>query len=479
MKEEMYVIEDGKFKHTESRGAKVDGHCHCKYSNESIQTGITKLIGVKESYTSVKRLYKTLKKKGMDFYTVSDHDVVKGALDLRKKFPKNSFINCEYTVPLEPFNNSDQFIHIGCWGLDYANNSSNPLMDHEVLDLHESYLLPEARKGYQKFIELCEKLEIPYAFNHPVWQGNPEKPLDGKQLYDLTEAFPIIEINGDLQLENLIAIELAENHKKTICAGTDAHTYLRLGNQFTVTKYPVNNPKEFIEAFKKHDIGIGSNFELPTKLDEPSIKDVVYHQFNGTIKELQKDTLNGIWNYLVWDWSLRKLAFTSSVIAAPALFLQLPSPIAEILTPLAMLGEAATFAFVPTGLPAQEKRNVAKMSKELYASYQHYLAEIEAKPLKEKISGYNSEILEKKAELIALQEEIAASHRNIDEITKEISLLHETYENKAKLPRLTNELSAFTRFSKTIMDSLPFIRGTGPNNVSQFTRPVEKKKDES
>ncbi len=77
--------------------ALVDMHIHSKYSGHPSEWFLQKL-GASESYTEPEYLYKTLKKQGMDFITITDHNKIDGILELTKKYPEDTFMGVETTA---------------------------------------------------------------------------------------------------------------------------------------------------------------------------------------------------------------------------------------------------------------------------------------------------------------------------------------------------------------------------------------------
>ena len=203
--ETIYNIEQGTLKRHTLEACKVDGHIHSCYSGQKptryVGTPLTKLIGVRESYASPKNIHQVAKNRGLRFCTISDHDSVLGALEMREKNPEDSFISCEYTVRVGSVENR-QALHAGVWGIDYPDETAAVLSDIAVMELHND-LVSHAQKGYEQFIDFCKKVRLGFCLNHPAWQGNPRKPLSGSQMDEITDAFPVLEINGDCQLENL------------------------------------------------------------------------------------------------------------------------------------------------------------------------------------------------------------------------------------------------------------------------------------
>ncbi len=77
--------------------ALVDMHVHSKYSGHPSEWFLKKL-GASESYTEPEFVYKSLKKMGMDYVTITDHNKIGGALEIMKRHPEDTFLGVEATA---------------------------------------------------------------------------------------------------------------------------------------------------------------------------------------------------------------------------------------------------------------------------------------------------------------------------------------------------------------------------------------------
>lgn len=77
--------------------AKVDLHVHSRFSDHPSEWFLQRL-GANESYTEPEFVYQTAKKLGMDFVTLTDHNDIRGALQLRAAHPDDTFISVESTA---------------------------------------------------------------------------------------------------------------------------------------------------------------------------------------------------------------------------------------------------------------------------------------------------------------------------------------------------------------------------------------------
>lgn len=371
----VYSFEDGRLTRRAVQDCRVDGHVHSLYSGREptryVGTPVTKLLGVRESYAEPREVHAAMKRRGLRFCTLSDHDSVLGALAMRRAHPDDTFVSCEYTVWVEARTRT-QAIHAGVWGLDLPAGAARPLPDREVLELHAE-LTARARLGFEHFTDFCLGAGLGFCLNHPAWQGSPRHPLSGAQLDEIADAFPVLEVNGDCQLENLVAIELAAAKRKALCAGTDAHSTLRIGEQYTAPLRPVDGMADFIRAFRDGEIGIGSAAEAPDGEEEPGQDELVRHLFNGTVANLRRDTYKEVRDYLFTtrERGLRKLCTLACSVGLPAALSAQLGP--EVTLPALLALEGLVLASVPYIMPRIERMNAAKKTRRLYHDYQRHL----------------------------------------------------------------------------------------------------------
>ena len=62
---------------------KADLHIHSKYSDRPT-SWILKKFGCSECFTEPEKIYQIAKKKGMNCYTITDHNEIRGCLEILK-----------------------------------------------------------------------------------------------------------------------------------------------------------------------------------------------------------------------------------------------------------------------------------------------------------------------------------------------------------------------------------------------------------
>lgn len=94
--------------------AKADCHVHSSFSERPSEWFLQR-IGTRESYIDPAEVYAAAKRAGMDFVTITDHNVVEGALRLRDRHPNDVFTGMEVT---SYFPEDGAKIHVLVWGLE-------------------------------------------------------------------------------------------------------------------------------------------------------------------------------------------------------------------------------------------------------------------------------------------------------------------------------------------------------------------------
>ncbi len=108
--------------------AKIDLHCH---SSASSNPGLwlLKQIGCSESYTKPESVYKTASNRGMDFITITDHDVIDGAKEISHH--ENVIISKEVTA-LFP---DKVKVHVICLDITEDQHKDIDKFRHNIYDL--------------------------------------------------------------------------------------------------------------------------------------------------------------------------------------------------------------------------------------------------------------------------------------------------------------------------------------------------------
>ncbi len=230
--------------------AKVDMHVHSKYSEHPSEWFLQRL-GAAESYTDPYDLYAIMKKRGMDFVTITDHNRIDGALLLKEAHPDEVIVGIEATTY---FPEDSCKIHILIYGLNEEQYRNIQNLRINIYKLQE-YLVRE---------------NLVHAVAHPTYSVNGK--LNIVHLEKLMLLFNHYEgINGgrnSLHNEGWMNIvrhltpqhieELSRKHGiepigdkpwiKGIIGGSDDHAALFMGQTYTMAT--AQTPEQFLEEVR-------------------------------------------------------------------------------------------------------------------------------------------------------------------------------------------------------------------------------------
>jgi predicted metal-dependent phosphoesterase TrpH len=199
----------------------------------------------RESYNNPLALYETLKRRGMDLVTVTDHDSIDAVEPLRR-FP-DFFLSEEVTCTLP----SGTSVHVGVYDITER--------DHIELE--------RRRKDLPGFVAYCQENGILCAVNHVF------SALTGSRLRAdfaiFQDLFPALEtLNGHISPAcNREAEALSAIWRKIPLGGSDSHTLAELGRAFTEAP-AARTKQEFLDALRAGHVrarGISGGFRTLTK----------------------------------------------------------------------------------------------------------------------------------------------------------------------------------------------------------------------
>jgi predicted metal-dependent phosphoesterase TrpH len=165
----------------------------------------------RESYSDPEAVYQTLKRRGMDLVTVTDHDSIDSAVHLRHH--PDFFLSEEVTCTTP----SGTEIHVGVYGIQERHHTELQRRRHDVPAL-AAYLREQT---------------IFFSINH-VFSGLTGRRTEHDFLL-FEDLFPAMEtLNGHIPTaNNRSAARLAQDWLKAAVAGSDAHTLAALGLTYT------------------------------------------------------------------------------------------------------------------------------------------------------------------------------------------------------------------------------------------------------
>lgn len=201
---------------------KADLHLHSNYSYD--------VLNLPE--LSPRALYDRAVACGMGFFTLTDHETIRGIEALRKELahefgdapPIPVLTGIEIKVRDPRIGHT---IHVNVLGLDQA----------QMLEL------ARRRKNVDRFLAFCRSESLYHAYNHPFWFERGER---GRltAIIEMFQAFPVIELNaGRIPQLNWRTLLLARKFNKQVVASSDSHTG-QIGKAYTMA--PGDTPEDFL-----------------------------------------------------------------------------------------------------------------------------------------------------------------------------------------------------------------------------------------
>ena len=194
--------------------SRADLHCHSTASQVS-KLGVQRALGLPECATPPEEAYELAKRRGMDFVTLTDHDVIDGAVELASAHA-DAFVSVELTAG---FAGEPQAVHVLCWGITPEQFEVLRAAAADVEDV-AAYLADE---------------QIAAALAHPFYAV--EAPLLPRHRRRLAQLFGVWETrNGSRAPElNSPAAVYIDTHGGTGTGGSDDHAGVDIGRTWTRT----------------------------------------------------------------------------------------------------------------------------------------------------------------------------------------------------------------------------------------------------
>jgi predicted metal-dependent phosphoesterase TrpH len=187
---------------------KCDLHVHTHHSGMCTVPVLKRIC--RESYNDPREVYETLKRRGMDLVTVTDHDSIDAAESLRRH--SDFFLSEEVSCSTE----HGTHLHMGVYGIEER--------DHADLQLR--------RDDLPRLVAFLHEKRLLFSINH-VFSSltGPRTEAD----FDDFARFPAVETRNGQMLEaaNRHAAAFAECYGRIPVAGSDAHTLASLGRTYT------------------------------------------------------------------------------------------------------------------------------------------------------------------------------------------------------------------------------------------------------
>jgi hypothetical protein len=182
----------------------------------------------RESYNDPLEVYETLKSRGMDLVTVTDHDSIDAVEPLRSH--ADFFLSEEVSCTT----GDGTRLHMGVYGIEER--------DHADLQLR--------RDDLPRLVAYLREKRLLFSMNH-LFSGLTGPRTDADFEY-FAKNFPAMETRNGQMLEtaNRYAATFAERTRLIATAGSDAHTLSSLGR--TYTSVPgATTPAAYLEGLKQ------------------------------------------------------------------------------------------------------------------------------------------------------------------------------------------------------------------------------------
>ncbi len=231
--------------------AKADLHVHSKYSDHPSTWG-HKVYNSPESFTEIETVYLQAKMRGMDFVTITDHDDIRGSLELVASYPQDSFVSCEVTTY---FPEDGCKAHVLVFGID---------------ELQYNRIMAVAQDIYVLRDYIVEQ-DIACSVAHATY--DQDNKLSFEHIEKLVVLFDVFEVvNGASAAQNSLLLcrylqgldekslnALIEKHQlepmshdpwnKGFTGGSDDHCGILIGSAYTQNKS--TNIAEFLDSIRK------------------------------------------------------------------------------------------------------------------------------------------------------------------------------------------------------------------------------------
>ena len=188
----------------------------------------------KESYNDPQEVYSRLKAHGMDLVTLTDHDSIGGAEELRRN--ADFFLSEEVTCRMP----SGTEAHVGVYDISER--------DHVEIQ--------RRRNDVPRLLAYLTERRLIFSVNHMFSSLTGRRTLDDFRWF--MTYFPCAEIrNGQIRaLNNRKAEELARQHGRLGLGGSDSHTLLSLGSAYTEVP-GARNKAEFMDGIRAGKAVVG------------------------------------------------------------------------------------------------------------------------------------------------------------------------------------------------------------------------------
>jgi predicted metal-dependent phosphoesterase TrpH len=188
---------------------RCDLHVHTRHSGMCTVPLLNRVC--RESYSEPQAVFETLKQRGMDLITVTDHDSIDAAESLRRE---SGFFLSEEVSAVAP---SGTRLHVGVYDIQEHHHTE----------------IQRRREDLMSLIAYLGEQQLFFTINHVY--SSLTGPRTESDFALFTRYFPGIEVlNGQMPaISNRRAAELSAANGKAGVGGSDAHTLASVGRTYT------------------------------------------------------------------------------------------------------------------------------------------------------------------------------------------------------------------------------------------------------
>jgi predicted metal-dependent phosphoesterase TrpH len=205
---------------------KCDLHVHTVHSGMCTVPVLNRIC--RESYNDPLQVYETLKRRGMDLVTVTDHDSIDAVEPLRRH--PDFFLSEEVSCSTS----SGTHLHMGVYGIEERHHTELQRRSDDAAAL----------------LAYLDEQRLLFSVNH-VFSGLTGPRTDG-DFEEFAARFPAVETrNGQmLARANQHAADFAALTDKVAVGGSDAHTLSSLGRTYTQVA-GARNCQEYVAGLRQ------------------------------------------------------------------------------------------------------------------------------------------------------------------------------------------------------------------------------------
>ncbi|USN99966.1 MAG: glycosyltransferase [Phycisphaeraceae bacterium] len=231
---------------------RMDAHCH-SWASDGAAAAALGFIGCPECYSPPEKVYDQAMARGMDLVTITDHDTIKGAMELVERRFERFVVGQEVSVR---FPEDRCLLHVLVWGL-------TPELDEQIDKL-------DLRSDVYDFAAWLRERNLAHAFAHPLYVQNGRltrwhveraallfkgfECLNGAHAATMSDSV-VRFINGltpariaDLSVQHNLDPIWPRMWEKARTGGSDDHGLLNIGRTWTQVGggKKIADPREFL-----------------------------------------------------------------------------------------------------------------------------------------------------------------------------------------------------------------------------------------